>query len=228
MFMKGVGVMGRSIKRSPFVRTVSRTERRKAGRTAATKTPLALRASRVDVDPDFVERIEQRLGLRLGKFALHIERLTVRFEDVNGPRGGRDVACKIKVVISGLPSIVVTELARSAPEAFNRADGRVERAVRDAIDRARDRGTLEAVRPRRVSGARTTRAKGARASTAPRNFTRRPRKATVALEDTAPRSRPSRKSTRGSSNRAKHANKLARREQRRVSSPKAKRARAGR
>jgi hypothetical protein len=182
------------------------------------------------VDPDFVERIEQRLGWRLGKFAVHIERLTVRFEDVNGPRGGRDVACKIKVVISGLPSVVVTELARSAPEAFNRADGRVERAVREALDRARsrDRSKLKVAGTRRVPGARTTRAKGARKATAPRNFTRRPRKATVALEDTAPRARPSRKSTRGSSNRAKHANKLARREQRRLSSPKAKRARASR
>jgi hypothetical protein len=218
--------MGSSTKRSPFVRTVARTERRKAGRTGASKTPVSLRASRVSVDPDFVERIEERLGWRLGKFAVHIERLTVRFEDVNGPRGGRDVACRIKVVISGLPSVVVTELARSAPEAFNRADGRVERAVRNALSRARDRGDLSAARPRHVSagGARPTRA--AAAPKAPRNFTRRPRKATAALEDTAPRSRPSRKSTRGSSNRAKHANKLARREQRRVSSPKAKRARA--
>jgi len=220
--------MGRSTKRSPFVRTVARTERREAGRTGASKTPLSLRASRVSVDPDFVERVERRLGLRLGKFAVHIERLTVRFEDVNGPRGGRDVACRIKVVISGLPSVVVTELARNAPEAFNRADGRVERAVRKALGRARDRGALSAARPRRVStaGARSTRTSGAAPSKAPRNFTRRPRKATAALEETAPRSRPSRKSTRGSSNRAKHGNKLARREQRRLASPKGKRARA--
>jgi hypothetical protein len=47
----------------------------------------------------------------------------------------------------------------------------------------------------------------------------------VALEGSA-RARPSRKSTRGSANRAKHGNKLARREQRRVSSPKGRRSRA--
>jgi hypothetical protein len=218
--------MGGSIKRSPFVKSVARPDRRTAGRTGALETPLALRTSGVSVDPDFRDRILRRLGWRLGKFALHVERLTIRFEDVNGPRGGRDIACTIKVVLSGLPSVVVRELARSAPEAFARADGRIERVVKDAIGRARELGGLSTPRPRRAParGARSAGAKGARAAT-PRNFNRRARKATVALETSA-LPRPSRKSTRGSANRAKHANKLARREQRRVSSPKGKRARA--
>jgi hypothetical protein len=218
--------MGRSVKRSPFATKVARPDRRAAGRTWAAKTPLAVRTSGVSVDPDLRDHIHGRLGLRLGKFAPHIERLTVRFEDVNGPRGGRDVACGIKVVISGLPSVVVMDLADSALEAFNRADGRVERVVRKTLGRARDRGVLSAARPRGASaeGARS-RAASTRTSAVPRNFTRRPRKATVALEASAG-PRPSRKSTRGSANRSKHANKLARREMRRISSPKAKRSRA--
>ncbi len=217
---------GGSIKRSAFAGTVGRADRREAGRTWASQTPLAVRTSGVSVDPSLREHVHRRLGWRLGKFAPHIERLTVRFQDVNGPRGGRDVACTIKVVLSGLPSVVVTELARRSAEAFDRADGRVERVVRRDLERARQRGGLSAAQPPGVP--RDREAAGIAAAPAapgPRNFQRRPRKATAALEVSAAR-RPSRKSTRGSANRAKHGNKLARREQRRVASPKAKRARS--
>lgn len=189
-------------------------------------TSLTIRTSGLPIDTDLRDRIRLRLGWRLGKFAARIERVTVRFEDVNGPRGGRDTACKIKVVISGLPSIVVSEVAGDAREAFDRLDGRVERVVRGTIQRARERGHLGRIQPDvKVSGRGTSDEAAAPAPPSPLNFTRRPRKATVALEASA-QSRPSRKSTRGSANRAKHGNKLARRERRQVSSPKAKRSRA--
>ena len=219
--------MGRSIKRAPFAATVSRPERRASGRTWAPSTPLAVRTSGLALDEDLRLRIHRRLGLRLGKFAPRIERLTVRFNDVNGPRGGIDVACRIKVVISGLPSVVVTELAGDPVQAFDLAGQRIERAVRHTIGRARERGRLDRTRLP-VEMMEGGDARGADeppepALPAPRNRNQRPRKATVALEgSTLPR--PSRKSTRGSANRAKHGNKLARRERRRASSPNARRA----
>jgi hypothetical protein len=219
--------MGRSIKRAPFAATVSRPDRRAGGRTWAPRTPLAVRTSGLAIDPDLRRRIHRRMGLRLGKFAPRIERLTVRFEDVNGPRGGIDVACRIKAVVSGVPSIVATELARTAVEAFDRAGQRIERAVRRTIVRARERGRLDRLPPPpgRRAGQEGMARGDASASTATRNRNQRPRKATVALEGST-RSRPSRKSTRKSANRAKHGNKLARRESRRVSSPTARRAQA--
>jgi hypothetical protein len=220
---------GRSIKRSAFAATVPRAERRAAGRTWAPRTPLAVRTTGLAVDPGLRERIPRRLGWRLGKFAPRIERLTVRFADVNGPRGGIDVACRIKAVLSGLPSVVVTEVAGTPSEAFDRAGQRVERGVRRAIGRAVEGGRLGRREPPRRAGEdkarRTARRAEAPPSTAARNRKGRAPKATVALEDSA-RSRPSRKSTRGSANRAKHGNKLARRERRRAASPKGRRARA--
>ncbi len=218
---------GKSVKRSAFATSVARADRQRAGRTWAPSTPLAVRTSGVSVDPEVRDRIHRRLGWRLGKFAPHIERVTVRFKDVNGPRGGHDVACTIKVVMSGLASLVVTELSRGARDAFDRAGGRIERVVRRALDRARGRDGLGAAPPPSVPAepAPPTGVGDAGTAPAPRNFRRRPRKATVALEASA-RPRPSRKSTRGSANRAKHANPQARREQRRAASPKAKRSRS--
>jgi ribosome-associated translation inhibitor RaiA len=187
---------------------------------------LAVRTSGLAVEPELRERIHERLGLRLGKFAPRIERITVRFDDVNGPRGGVDVACRIKAGMSALPSVVVTELAHNPVVAFDRAGQRLERAVRGALGKARGRGRLGPVRLE-VPAANAARpgAPQPAASTAARNRKRRAPRATAALEGSA-RSRPSRKSTRRSANRAKHGNKLARREQRRISSPKGRRARA--
>jgi len=204
---------GRSIKRAPFAATVPRPDRRTTGRTWAPKTPLTVRTSGLGVNPNLRDRIHRRLGGRLGKFAPRIERLTVRFADVNGPRGGVDVACKIKVVMSGVPSVVVTELAGDPVEAFDRAGQRIERVVKRTIGRARERGRLGRLpqpASRHDASARREHVPRASASTAERNRNQRPRKATVALEGSK-RSRPSRKSTRRSANRAKHANKLARR-----------------
>jgi ribosome-associated translation inhibitor RaiA len=218
-------VAGRSIKRSPFAATVARADRRTSGRTWAPRTPVAVRTSGVTVEADLRERIHERLGWRLGKFAPRIERISVRLEDVNGPRGGVDVACRIKAVMSSFPSVVVTEVAKTPVEAFDRAGLRLERAVRGAIGRrGRSAGPVGLEVPR-AAGTRRAAAPRPAASTAERNRKRRAPKATVALEGSA-RARPSRKTTRGSANRAKHGNKLARREQRRISSPKGRRARA--
>jgi len=221
-----MGATGRSMKRAAFAVAVARPDRRAAGRTWASGTPLAVRTSGLAVDPKLRRRIHRRLGERLGKFAGHIERLSVRFEDVNGPRGGVDVACRIKAVVSGLPSPIVTELAKTPGTAFDRAGQRFERVVRQAIGRGRERRQLDRMLP---PGGRPHEPEPPEAptSTTERNRKRRAPKATAALEGSA-RARPSRKSTRGSANRAKQGNKLARREKRRVSSGNARRAQAPR
>jgi ribosome-associated translation inhibitor RaiA len=119
------------------------------------QTPLAVRAQKIEVTPAVSEHIHDRLRGRLEKLAHRVERLSVRFEDVNGPRRGVDTVCRIKVVLAGLPSIVVEELASDPLEAFNRADHRVEQAVVRAVGRARRLQRPAGVR-RAVGRARAT------------------------------------------------------------------------
>jgi ribosome-associated translation inhibitor RaiA len=91
------------------------------------------------LDDDDRTYIRRRLGDKLGKYADHIERVTVRVRDVNGPRGGVDQECRIKVVLSGLPSVVVEHNAASLKPAVTGALTSVERAVRRAVERRRTR-----------------------------------------------------------------------------------------
>jgi ribosome-associated translation inhibitor RaiA len=83
-------------------------------------------------DKDYLRR---KLGRKLGKFVPAVERASVRMEDVNGPKGGIDKQCRIKVVLKGLPSVLVEERSHSVQAAMDLALTRAEYAVRQAMKR---------------------------------------------------------------------------------------------
>lgn len=124
-------------KRAPFAETVPRPVKRAAGRTGASLVPAAIRVTGVNLEPEHRDYIRKRLGSKLGKYATSVERVSVRVRDVNGPRGGVDLQCRIKVVLSALPSIVVTQQAATLEAAVNGALQSVERAVRRGVQRRR-------------------------------------------------------------------------------------------
>src|SRR5665213_2307801 len=95
-----------SATRGAFASEVPRPAKRKAGRTTATQVPANIRVAGIEVSDEERDYIRKRLGMKLGKFALAIERVTVRIRDINGTRGGVDKVCNIKVVLSDLPSVV--------------------------------------------------------------------------------------------------------------------------
>lgn len=122
--------------RAPFGRSTARAAKKAAGSTAATETPLSIRTSGLDVGDEMRDRTRSKMGAKLGKFAERIERLTVRFEDINGPRGGVDTVCRVKVVLSGLDAVVFETRADDAPSAMQKAAAGIERAVRRTLGRA--------------------------------------------------------------------------------------------
>jgi ribosome-associated translation inhibitor RaiA len=83
------------------------------------------------------DNIARKLGMKLGKFASSIERITVRLFDANGPKGGRDQICQVKVVLSGLPSIVIEEKDSALQNAIDRAMKATAVAVRRSVQRRR-------------------------------------------------------------------------------------------
>ena len=103
-----------------FGKSRIKTDKASRGRTDAAATPVAIR-SRVALKPGTEERLRRRLGRQLGHAATQIERGTIRFEDVNGPRGGVDTTCRIKLVISGRPSVQVSANGTDPEEAFAQA-----------------------------------------------------------------------------------------------------------
>lgn len=138
-----------------------------SGRTPADRTPVAVRTTGLDIDQEVRDYARHRLGIRLGKFAAEIQRASVRLEDVNGPRGGVDTVCRIKVVLRGLPTVVAQDVAEGIREAIDRASHIAERSVRRAIGRSRP-AAAAALRDRWLSASPGTarRARAAEGETA--------------------------------------------------------------
>lgn len=124
-------------KRLPFAKHLPKALKRAAGRMEWAPVPANIRVVGVEINQDERAYIRQRLGLKLGKYASSIERVTVRLKDVNGPRGGVDQLCRIKVVLSGLPSVVFQSRAVSLDAAVNGALTGLEHAVRRTVQRRR-------------------------------------------------------------------------------------------
>jgi len=124
-------------KRDPMTAQLPRATKREAGRTEAPLVPVNIRAMGVDIDDDTREYIRRKLGTKLGRFAMSIERVTARLRDVNGPRGGVDHQCQVKVVLSGLPSVVVESQDGSLQAAIDEAMAAASRGVRKSLQRRR-------------------------------------------------------------------------------------------
>lgn len=205
-----------------FAAKIPRSSKRRAGRTAVAKTPLKIRVSGVDVPPEFHDHTRALLGRRLARFGAHIERVHVRLINTNGPRGGVDTLCRIKLTISGRPSVFIEEHALDAKQAFARAAASVARALARSVERVGLR-TPTIVRSLPPEPSPPPPKQEAPAPVAAKGRPRR-RGMVYAQEESA--ARPSRKSTRKSLNRTKGGNKLSRRQQRRKHTPKARASRA--
>ena len=91
--------------------------------------PIHVRAPAERFGPAATSYVRRKLSNKLGGFANDIERVSVRVEDVNGPRGGVDQRCRIKVVLRGQPSVIFESRDASLNAAVDVAMAGVQRAV---------------------------------------------------------------------------------------------------
>ena len=80
----------------------------------------------------------EHIAGKLAKHARDIQTVVVRFDDVNGSKGGTDKVCEVEVLLPGGNPIIVSELDYDLRAAMDRAADRVEEAVTRALGRRRD------------------------------------------------------------------------------------------
>jgi ribosome-associated translation inhibitor RaiA len=110
--------------------------------------PAHIRALGANLSKDTRTQIRIKLNRKLGKFAKAIERVSVRVKDINGPRGGIDQVCRIKVVLSNLSSVVFEAQDASLDVAIGSALTGIERAARRSLQRRRMKPRKGAARSR--------------------------------------------------------------------------------
>jgi hypothetical protein len=95
--------------------------------------------------------IRQKMERKLAKFSRSIERVSVRLKDINGPRGGRDKVCRIKIVFNGLPTVLIEERSHSTNAAVQRALTKAVRAANGLSGRRRQAPLRQFARKDRAS-----------------------------------------------------------------------------
>ena len=90
--------------------------------------------------------VRKRLDFLLGRGFRRLRRVDVTLSDLNGPRGGVDKRCLIKVSIDGLPPVVIEDIQSDLYTAIDRAAGRASRTVVRRMELNNSRRRAEAQR----------------------------------------------------------------------------------
>ena len=135
-------------KHSVFPGWIPRSLKRKSSLHDVRMIPAHIRALGANLSKDTRAEIRNKLNRKLGKFAKAIERVSVRVKDINGPRGGIDQVCRIKVVLSNLSSVVFEAQDASLDVAIGSALTGIERAARRSLQRRRMKPRKGAARSR--------------------------------------------------------------------------------
>jgi ribosome-associated translation inhibitor RaiA len=83
--------------------------------------------------------IKRRLARVFGRFARHVGQTWVYLRDVNGPRGGPDLECRVVVDLPPRARAVVASLDRDIGAAVSLAAHRLRGALRRHVQRRRAR-----------------------------------------------------------------------------------------
>lgn len=85
------------------------------------------------------ENIERRLHFALGRFASQVAGVFVTLSDINGPKGGNDTQCSLKVSLKRKGQILASDTDASVEGAIAHAADRAARSVARFLDRQNDR-----------------------------------------------------------------------------------------
>jgi len=84
--------------------------------------------------PELRSFIRDGMEKALGRFVGWVNRVEVRLDDVNGPRGGQDKRCWIQVDVDGKGPIQVSTLSDTAATASTQAIQKLKARLRRVLD----------------------------------------------------------------------------------------------
>lgn len=87
------------------------------------------------------EHIERRIHVALSWANHKLRKVTLRLDDINGPKGGADKSCRIQIPIAGTKPVVIEEVQADLYVAIDRAVDRAARSLSRKLERKREHGS---------------------------------------------------------------------------------------
>ncbi|XOV80679.1 MAG: hypothetical protein ACFHVJ_06960 [Aestuariibacter sp.] len=80
---------------------------------------IIIKASNLELDKEERQSITQRVNFVFARVKQHVDKVIVSLCDSNGPKGGEDLQCRIKINAAGIPTIVVRMQSTTLLHAIN-------------------------------------------------------------------------------------------------------------
>jgi ribosome-associated translation inhibitor RaiA len=100
---------------------------------------LQIHTHRIKKTDELIEHTDRRFRFALSRFADRIKSVTIRLEDLNGPKGGVDMNCRVNIQVLRHNEIALDVRDEGILAAIDRAAARAQRTVRRALDRRLER-----------------------------------------------------------------------------------------
>ena len=107
---------------------------------------LNIRSHGFTLTPSIRDYTERRLRFALSHAAGRVTAITVVLSDINGPRGGRDKCCRVRIIVKDQQVMVIDDIEDNLYFAIDRAADRAARTVSRRLGR-----NMDSVRPARAS-----------------------------------------------------------------------------
>lgn len=100
---------------------------------------LTVQGSHIRPTPAIVSHVRKKVGGSLGRLRHRVLGVAVTLDDENGPRGGVDKSCRVRVALGGMPHhpVIIEQRSDDLYGAIDAASKRAAKAVARAIGRQR-------------------------------------------------------------------------------------------
>lgn len=92
----------------------------------------------IGISDDQRDNVERCLEFAFDRFSTHVRSVDTTFTDVNGPRGGVDVQCRMKILLHGKGDIIVEGKGTSVEAIIAETADRAAIAISRRLDRLQD------------------------------------------------------------------------------------------
>ena len=99
---------------------------------------IVIQARGFDLTAGLREHVERRLRFALDWADHRVSAIDIGLSDLNGPRGGEDKCCRIRVARPGVADVVIDDVEADLYVAIDRAVDRAQRTLARRVARQRE------------------------------------------------------------------------------------------